>query len=181
MKFRLGVVALVGLSLLLTSCGESEKALLITGEVVGCQTIELIDNPSQDVTTECLDGLPGINIAAIKGPAIINVWGSWCKPCREEMPYFAEFFASIDPAIQLIGVDVEEKRIEDGRMFARTNGIKWPNLYDGEGVTRAYFGMGVPVTWFVNEKGEVVHKKVGPVQSASEIRTLAFKYLGQRG
>lgn len=181
MKFRLSLVAVVGLSLLLTSCGDSKKELLITGEVVGCHTIELIDNPSQDLTTECLDGLPGINIAAIKGPAIINVWGSWCEPCKEEMPYFAEFFASKEPGLALIGVDVEEKRIEDGRMFVRTNGIKWPNLYDGEGITRKYFGMGVPVTWFINEKGEVVHKKVGPVKSAAEIRTLAFKYLGQRG
>jgi thiol-disulfide isomerase/thioredoxin len=180
MKFRLGVTALVGLSLLLTGCGGKEE-LLITGDVVGCQTINLIENPSQDITTDCLDGLPGINIAAIKGPAIINVWGSWCEPCKKEMPYFAEFYASMDPNIQLIGVDVEEKRIEDGRMFARTNGIKWPNLYDGEGITRPYFGMGVPVTWFIGASGEVRYKKVGPVESADELRTLAFKYLGDQG
>ena len=63
---------------------------------------------------------------------------------RKSSPYFFEYFQTKDPQIQLIGVDVEEKRIEDGRMFARTNGIMWPNLYDEDGSTRKYFGMGVP-------------------------------------
>ncbi len=183
MKFRLSLALAASLVLLLSGCGDSNQSdgLIITGEVVRCTDIRTIENASEDLTLECLDGLVGTNVAAIKGPAIINVWGSWCKPCKEEMPYFAEFYATMDPNMQLIGVNVEEKRIEDGRMFARTNGIKWPNLYDGEGITRPYFGMGVPVTWFIGESGNVVHKKVGPVKSADELRVLTFKYLGNRG
>lgn len=179
MKFRVQIAIVSALLLVLSGCGKEE--LVITGDVIRCDSIEVIENPSQEVLGECLDGLSTVNIAAIKGPAIINVWGSWCKPCKEEMPYFAEFYETLDPSIQLIGVDVEEKRIEDGRMFARTNGIKWPNLYDGDGSSRKYFGMGVPVTWFVGEDGEVLFKKVGPIKSTAELRTLAFKYLGQRG
>lgn len=164
---------------LLASCGDSEP--LITGEVVSCNRINLIDNPMQEFTVECLDGSPGINIAAVKGPAIINVWGSWCDPCKEEMPYFVEFFQTMDPQIQLIGVDVEEKRPEDGRMFARTNGIMWPNLYDEKSMTRGYFGMGVPVTWFIDGEGKVLYKKIGPFKSTEELRTMTFKYFGLRG
>ncbi|MEY4735035.1 MAG: hypothetical protein RL428_370 [Actinomycetota bacterium] len=174
----LSVIAIAS-TLLLAGCGEETP--LITGEVVACNQIKLIDNPTQDVYAECLDSSPGVNIAAIKGPAIINVWGSWCGPCKEELPYFVEFFQTMDPQIQLIGVDVEEKRIEDGRMFARTNGIMWPNLYDEKGTTREYFGMGVPVTWFIDGEGKVLHKKVGPITSTEELRTLAFKYFGLRG
>lgn len=183
MKVRIGIALAATLTLLLSGCGGSDQSdgLIITGEVVRCTDIKTTDDASEDLTLECLDGLVGTNVAAIKGPAIINVWGSWCKPCKEEMPYFAEFYETMDPNMQLIGVDVEEKRIEDGRMFARTNGIKWPNLYDGEGITRKYFGMGVPVTWFIGESGNVVYKKVGPVKSADELRVLTFKYLGNRG
>jgi cytochrome c biogenesis protein CcmG/thiol:disulfide interchange protein DsbE len=183
MKVRIGIALAATLTLLLSGCGGSDQSdgLIITGEVVRCTDIKTTDNASEDLTLECLDGLVGTNVAAIKGPAIINVWGSWCKPCKEEMPYFAEFYETMDPNMQLIGVNVEEKRIEDGRMFARTNGIKWPNLYDGEGITRKYFGMGVPVTWFIGESGNVVYKKVGPVKSADELRVLTFKYLGNRG
>jgi cytochrome c biogenesis protein CcmG/thiol:disulfide interchange protein DsbE len=162
MKRNIAIVATAALLIALAGCGKESAQPLITGTVVS------------------LDGLDGVNVAAIKGPAIVNVWGSWCAPCKKEMPYFEEFYATKDPNIQLIGVDVEEKRIEDGRMFARTHGVKWPNLYDSDGRTRQYFGMGVPVTWFINENGEVVHKKIGPVKSAEEIRLLAFQYLGQR-
>ena len=164
--------------LLLSACGNSEP--VITGEVVACNHINLIENPTQEVVAECLDSSPGVNIAAIKGPAIINVWGSWCDPCKEEMRYFVEYFQTKDPQVQLIGVDVEEKRIEDGRMFARTHGIMWPNLFDGDGSTRKYFGMGVPVTWFIDSDGKVLYKKIGPIKSVEELRTLSFKYFGLR-
>lgn len=168
----------IATSLLLSGCGEDTP--LITGEVVACNQIDLIDNPSEEVIAECLDSSPGVNVAAIKGPAIINVWGSWCGPCKEELPYFVEYFQTKDPQIQLIGVDVEEKRIEDGRMFARTNGIMWPNLYDQEGTTREYFGMGVPVTWFIDGDGKVLYKKIGPIKSVEELRSLSFKFFGLR-
>ena len=179
MKLR-AVTALALSSLLaLSACGKSEP--VITGEVVACNHINTLPNPSEKIIAECLDGSPGVNIAAIKGPAIINVWGSWCEPCKKEMPYLAEFFQTMDPQIQFIGVDVEEKRIEDGRMFARTHGIMWPNLFDGDGSTRKYFGMGVPVTWFIDSDGKILYKKIGPFNSTEELRTMTFKYFGPRG
>lgn len=178
MKLRSTAVIAFASLLALSGCGKSEP--VITGEVVACNHIDLIENPTQEVVAECLDSSPGVNIAAIKGPAIINVWGSWCDPCKEELPYFAEYFQTKDPQIQLIGVDVEEKRIEDGRMFARTHGIMWPNLFDGDGSTRKYFGMGVPVTWFIDSDGKVLYKKIGPIKSVEELRTLSFKYFGLR-
>ena len=178
MKLRSTAVLVLVSLLTLSACGKSEP--IITGEVVACNHIDLIENPTQEVAAECLDSSPGVNIAAIKGPAIINVWGSWCDPCKEEIPYFAEYFQTKDPQIQLIGVDVEEKRIEDGRMFARTHGIMWPNLFDGDGSTRKYFGMGVPVTWFIDGDGKVLYKKIGPIKSVEELRSLSFKYFGLR-
>lgn len=166
----------VATALLLTGCGED--APLITGDVVGCNQIDLIDNSREVINAKCLDGSTGVNIAAIKGPAIINVWGSWCDPCKEEILYFNEYFQSKDSRIQLIGVDVEEKSIEEGRKFARSHGIIWPNLYDEDGSTRKYFGMGVPVTWFIGGDGEVLFEKIGPIKSAAELRTLSSKYFG---
>jgi thiol-disulfide isomerase/thioredoxin len=179
MKLRTATALLFTSLLILTSCGNSEP--LITGEVVACNHINLITNHTEIFTPECLDGSEGVNVAAIKGPAIINVWGSWCEPCKKELPYFTEFYQSMDRQIQLIGVDVEEKRIEDGRMFARTHGIMWPNLFDADGSTRKYFGMGVPVTWFIDSDGKILYKKIGPFNSTEELRTMTFKYFGLRG
>jgi thiol-disulfide isomerase/thioredoxin len=163
--------------LALVGCGSN--APVITGEVVSCNHIELLDNVKTNVTPECLDSSQGVNIAAIKGPAIINVWGTWCEACKEEIPIFVSYYQTMDPSIQLIGVDVEEKRIEDSRMFARTHGISWPNLYDSDGSTREYFGMGVPVTWFIGPEGEVLYKRIGAITSIEELNTLSFEYFGK--
>jgi hypothetical protein len=77
-----------------------------------------------------------------------------------------------------VGIAVEEKNQESVRRFVEGNGISWPILYDATGATRSEFGMGVPVTWFVDESGTVVHKKFGPFRSTEEIELAAIKYLG---
>jgi hypothetical protein len=56
----------------------------------------------------------------------------------------------------------------------------WPNLYDENNTTREYFGMGVPITWFIDGDGEVLYKKIGPLKSVEELRSLSFKYFGLR-
>lgn len=79
--------------------------------------------------------------------------------------------------VQILGVDVEEAKISDGKEFVISEGITWPNLFDKDGRSRAYFGMGVPVTWFVNSQGEVVFKKIGVLKDEKELRDLTAKYL----
>jgi hypothetical protein len=77
-----------------------------------------------------------------------------------------------------VGVDVEESSIEDGRKFVEENGITWPNLYDPDGRSREYFGMGVPVTWFIAADGSVAGKKIGAIKDEAELIALTNKYLG---
>jgi thiol-disulfide isomerase/thioredoxin len=109
---------------------------------------------------------------------IVNVWGSWCGPCKEEIPIFRSFYEKAKDKVSLVGVDVEESSIEDGRKFVEENGITWPNLYDPDGRSRLYFGMGVPVTWFIAADGSVAGKKIGVITDESELITLTNKYLG---
>jgi hypothetical protein len=75
-------------------------------------------------------------------------------------------------------VDVEEKSPAVARKFVTTHGMTWPILYDANGSTRGKFGMGVPVTWFVDASGKVTHKKYGPFHSPEEIQLDVIKYLG---
>jgi hypothetical protein len=56
-------------------------------------------------------------------------------------------------------------------------GIKWPSLYDPDGRTRLNFGMGVPVTLFVDAKGKVVGKIVGAVKDTKTLVEESNKYL----
>ena len=168
-------VAIAIAVLLLAGCSSpSEK---IAGEVVSCESISS-STSENSIVLDCLDGTDGASINGIKGPAIINVWGSWCAPCKEEMPILRSFYEKAQGKLALIGVDVEEASIEDGRKFVENYGITWPNLYDADGKSRAYFGMGVPVTWFIAADGSVAYKHIGVIKSEKELISMASKYLG---
>ena len=160
---------------MLTSCATSTKE--IAGEVVTCSALQSysITNP---IELGCLDGSNGASINALRGPMIINVWGSWCGPCKEEIPIFRSFYEKVGGKLQLVGIDVEEASINDGRDFVLKNGITWPNLFDSDGRSRAYFGMGVPVTWFIASNGRVQYKKIGAIKNEIELIALTSKYLG---
>ena len=163
-------------TLLLTSCGTTTPKSVGNGKVISCSTIATDENKTSGITLECLDGNSKVLLESIKGPAIINVWGSWCTPCREEMPYLRELAAT--GKVQIIGIDVEEKSMEAARKFVVEQGMTWPNLYDKDGSTKSSFGMGVPITWYLNSKSEVAYKHIGVLKSKDQLFAEVEKYLG---
>ena len=172
MKKVLGVVAL----LLLTSC--SPTSTYVKGEVVSCESITQDKTFEGGVTMDCLDRSEGAQLGALRGPMVVNVWGSWCGPCKEEIPYLRSYYEKAKGKVALIGVDVEEATFDDGRRFVERNGIVWPNLYDPDGRSREYFGLGVPVTWFIAADGYVAGKKIGAFKNEAELIMLTNKFLG---
>ena len=163
------------LVLVLTGCSATEP-IRVKGEVVRCANIKV--ESGSDVPLECLGGGSEISADSIRGPALINVWGTWCEPCKQELPHLADFWAKYSDQVDLVGIAVEEKNQQSVRKFIKNYGISWPILYDATGATRGKFGMGVPVTWLVDESGTVVYKKYGPFKSTEEIELAAIKYLG---
>ena len=105
------------------------------------------------------------------------MWGSWCGPCADEIPVFVDFYQQASGKVKLLGIAVEEAKAQDSKDFIISYGITWPNLYDAKGETRGTFGMGVPVTWFIDEQGTVVYKHIGVVKSTEELIDLTVKYL----
>jgi len=93
------------------------------------------------------------------------------------MPILRNFYQRNKTKIQFLGVDVEEARPADGKNFVVEQGMTWPNVIDTDGRSRAYFGMGVPVTWFIDAEGKVVHKKIGVLKDEAELSDLTAKYL----
>jgi peroxiredoxin len=93
------------------------------------------------------------------------------------MPYFVEFNNQAKGKVKLLGIAVEEAESQDSKDFIISNGMTWPNLYDAKGITRANFGMGVPVTWLIDKAGTVVYKHVGVINSTAELIELTEKYL----
>jgi len=172
MRKALVVIAL----LLLTACSPSSS--YVKGEVVSCESISQDTSFVGGIEMDCLDRTTGARLGALRGPMLVNVWGSWCGPCREENPILRSFYEKAQGKVALVGIDVEEATFDDGRRFVERNGILWPNLYDPDGRSREYFGLGVPVTWFIAADGSVAGKKIGAFTDESELLTLTNKYLG---
>lgn len=162
--------------LLFTACTSTTP--LVKGQVVNCASIQQEKPWVGGIALDCVDQSEGAQLGALRGPMIINVWGSWCGPCEDEIPHFVTFYKRAQNKVQLIGVDVEEAKPEDGQNFMIKHGITWPNLYDPDGRSRQYFGMGVPVTWFIAPDGSVAYKKIGVIKGEKELVDLASKYLG---
>jgi thiol-disulfide isomerase/thioredoxin len=170
-------VLILLLALSLTGCSSSTKPAASKGEVVDCADVGHVAAKADDTILNCLSGTEKISVESLRGPLILNVWGSWCGPCKQEMPYFVELNDQAKGKVKLLGIAVEEAKSQDSKDFIISNGMTWPNLYDDKGITRANFGMGVPVTWFIDKAGTVVYKHVGVINSTAELIELTEKYL----
>ena len=170
--------ALVAALFLLAGCGQQTSALPGDGVVVDCAAIATVKTNNAASLLECLDGKSTVDVGQIKGPALINVWGSWCGPCKEEMPIFVDFYSKYKEKVSLVGISVEEANAQNARDFIKLYGMSWPNLNDPDGSTRETLGMGVPVTLFIDAQGKVTYRKIGVVTSIEELEKDTKKYLG---
>ena len=155
--------SLIVFALLLTGCASTPK-LDGNGVIPGCDEIRVGVASDKKLELPCLDGSTSIDFHQIKGPIVINVWGSWCEGCRDEMSYFIDLYQRPifkSGQIKLLGVDVEESSVDAAKSFIKAYGMSWPHLVDSDGRSKGLFGPGVPVTWFIDERGEVVGKKIG--------------------
>ena len=170
-------VLILLLALSLTGCSSVTKTAVAKGEVVDCVDVNHVAANAGDTLLNCLTGSQKISVESLRGPLIVNVWGSWCGPCADEIPVFVDFYQQASGKVQLLGIAVEEAKAQDSKDFIISYGITWPNLYDAKGITRGTFGMGVPVTWFIDEQGTVVYKHIGVVNSTEELNDLTAQYL----
>jgi thiol-disulfide isomerase/thioredoxin len=114
---------------------------------------------------------------------VLNVWGSWCEGCKEEMPYFVDLYKTKEfesGQIQLLGVNVEESSKVEAIEYIKKSGMSWPHLEDLDGISKSIFGPGVPVTWFINEAGENVAIKIGAYTNKDQLFEQVEKVFGIR-
>ena len=140
----------------------------------------LIGKPVPTLTLPPLDGLfengmpvPGISPALFKGRVtVVNVWASWCVPCRDEHPLLARL--AEDTRIGLAGINYKDAP-ENARRFLGRFG----NPFDAVGVDAAgraaiEWGVyGVPETFVVGPDGTIRHKHIGAIDEGSFARISA--------
>ncbi len=95
---------------------------------------------------------------------MVNFWGSWCVPCREEAPALERAWqATRDNNVQFGGVNVWEA--ESGAVnFIREQRVSYLNLLDPAGQLAVEVGLtGIPETYFVDRDGMLVRRWIGPI------------------
>ena len=95
---------------------------------------------------------------------VLNFWGSWCPPCREEIPGFAKVAAG-HPEAQFVGVAVKSGSGEALRRSAEALGITWPVLEGTPAVLDAYEVSVFPTTFVLRADGSIAETFVGAVRA----------------
>jgi thiol-disulfide isomerase/thioredoxin len=162
--------------LLLTSCTSDVESKSIES-FAPCSEIATTSSTTPTLV-ECLENNSTIDINAIKGPAVISVWASWCTNCEAQRPNFIRLYEESAGRFQVIGVDVEEQKKTDGFDHAHARGMSYPQLFDPDGRTSTIFGPGVPITRFIDANNQIAHQTIGPILEYEELVALVKQHLG---
>ncbi len=129
------------------------------------------DRPAApDFTLVRLDRDGELQLSSLRGKAVVlNVWASWCGPCKEEAPYLEQVWQqNRHRDLVVVGLDAKDFRA-DARRFADRYDLSFPLVYDGPGNTIDGYGVtGFPETFVIDRDGKVVAGFAGAVNGDDE-------------
>lgn len=127
----------------------------------------------------CLGGGSDVDLAQLRDvPLVVNLWASWCLPCRAELPLFQRLQAEAGTRIRMLGVDFADPDPAAALRLAAATEVTYQQVADTEAQLQAPLRInGLPVTVFVDADGRISYTKVGPVSSYEELASLVRQHL----
>lgn len=127
-----------------------------------------VGNPAPAYAATAMSG-DSVSLAALRGRVVLlNVWATWCHPCREEIPALQQLHEQYSPrGLELVGVSVDNRADRPGVVdFAREYGMTYAVWLDpDERVSSTFRTHGVPSTFLIGRDGTILWKHVGPVNA----------------
>lgn len=162
---RRRLIFLIPLALFLVLAGYFAVRLL-SGADPRAVPSALIDKPAPDFDLPGLyEGEPGFATADLKrgGPVLVNVFASWCVPCRAEHPLLMRL--AEEEGATILGLNYKDTRA-DAKNFIEELGNPYARIgFDGAGRVAIDWGVyGVPETYVIDGAGRIRYKRVGPLQ-----------------
>ncbi|HVR32847.1 MAG TPA: TlpA disulfide reductase family protein [Acidimicrobiia bacterium] len=100
-------------------------------------------------------------------PTVVNLWASWCIPCRSEAPLLVAAHAAFGDDVSFLGIATEDA-LSDSVAFIEEFGLTFENRADRVGAIRAHLSaIGMPVTVFVHPGGEILRTHHGVIDDAA--------------
>lgn len=191
------LAALVAGLLLLSGCtdppaaspGESKidvdtpqlRALKSETAIEECAPGDATDGGLPDVVLPCLGGGPDVDLAGLQGPLIVNLWASWCNPCKKEMPALQDFYERYGDRVGVLGVDYQDVQPDAAIELASRLGVTYPLVADPGGELNAQDPLpvirGVPWLILLGADGDV-ELVPGGVEDTAELVQLSNEHLG---
>ena len=152
-------------------------ALVVALSIGGCSADEAPAKKSDrlpDVTLASLTGGKSLELSTVRGPMVINLWASWCTPCRKELPQYQAFAEKNAGKVDVLGIDFQETRPAAARELARETGVQYPLFADPDGDLRA---IGLPKVILVDPQGRVAHEEYVEITSVAQLERLVETHL----
>jgi peroxiredoxin len=188
-RVLLGGLLLVPVALLAAGCSgatASGTGSSDTGFVSGDGTLtvlkESVRQPAPTISGPTLEG-GTFDLAEQRGQVVVlNVWGSWCGPCRAEAPQLERAAVALAPkGVQFVGLNTRDKP-EPAKAFIKRFGITFPSLSDPDGRLQLGFRdtlppAAIPSTLVIDREGRVAARIIGPLESQSTLVALVEQVL----
>lgn len=120
----------------------------------------------------------------VKGPALVNLWASWCTPCRDELPIVEEFVQDHGDDVRVLGIDYLDPQTDKAAGLVEDSGLSFQLLEDPDGELDGSSPFptlqGLPFWAFVDADGRVVHREFVIIESEQQLVDLAEEHLGVR-
>ena len=98
-------------------------------------------------------------------PLVVNMWATWCPPCREELPYFEEAYVQYEDSVNFLMINLDDDgadTVSSVREFLEENGYGFPVYLDPEAAGLLAYGYNaIPVTLFIDADGNVTLEQLG--------------------
>ncbi|MGI5450309.1 TlpA family protein disulfide reductase [Streptomyces sp. CA-243310] len=130
-----------------------------------------------------------LDVTSLKGKVVVlNVWGSWCPPCRAEAPYFAKVSKAMADAgkdVAFVGLNTRDNSKQNAASFEETYGITYPSLYDPDGKLMLRFPKGtlnpqsIPSTIVLDKEGRIAARTLVAVNE-EQLRSMIDPLLAEK-
>jgi cytochrome c biogenesis protein CcmG/thiol:disulfide interchange protein DsbE len=153
-------------------------ALLVWGmlnkePITGLSGIKMVNRPAPDFSLTSFKGTT-ISLQSLQGkPVVLNFWASWCPPCRVEARLLERTWRAYkNRGLIFIGVNIQDRK-KDALNYIREFNITYPNGPDPTGEISIDYGVsGLPVTFFVSRRGEIIRRWVGAIEKGLLISSI---------
>jgi cytochrome c biogenesis protein CcmG/thiol:disulfide interchange protein DsbE len=161
----------------------SRQDLIARANLPDCPTTTgsgAVDNGLPNLTLPCLGHGPKVDLAKLRGPAIVNIWAGTCEPCRTEAPLLRDFAAKAVGKVSVLGVvdgGYPAETWDDALDASRGLALHYPSVFDEKGKLVTWVrSAGIPVSLFIDSDGKVAYANIGQLKPG-DVEQLAKKYL----